>query len=40
MRGATKDAPPFVKIEKAVRYLRSDLDAWIASRRRMPGQAA
>ena len=28
------DAPPFVKIGRAVRYLRDDLDAWLESRRR------
>ena len=33
MEGATT-APPFLKIGKAVRYARSDLDIWIAGRRR------
>ena len=28
------DAPPFVKIGRAVRYLRKDLDAWLEQRRR------
>lgn len=28
------DAPPFVKIGRAVRYLRNDLDAWLEKRRR------
>ncbi len=28
------DAPPFVKIGRAVRYLRDDLDTWLESRRR------
>ena len=28
------DAPPFVKIGRAVRYLRDDLDAWLESCRR------
>jgi len=27
------DAPPYVKIGRAVRYLRDDLDAWLAARR-------
>lgn len=42
MRGATKctDAPPFVKIGKAIRYLPRDLDAWLESRRKFPGEAA
>jgi predicted DNA-binding transcriptional regulator AlpA len=42
MRGATKctDAPPFVKIGHAVRYLPRDLDAWLESRRQVPGEAA
>jgi predicted DNA-binding transcriptional regulator AlpA len=41
MRGATKctDAPPFVRIGKAIRYLPRDLDAWLESRRRFPGRA-
>jgi predicted DNA-binding transcriptional regulator AlpA len=26
-------SPPYIKIGKSVRYLRSDLDAWIASHR-------
>jgi predicted DNA-binding transcriptional regulator AlpA len=42
MRGATKctDAPPFIRIGHAVRYLPRDLDAWLESRRRTPGEAA
>ena len=28
------DAPPFIKIGRAVRYLRKDLDAWLEQRRR------
>jgi len=28
------DGPPFVKIGKSVRYRRSDLDAWTATRLR------
>lgn len=27
------DAPPYLKIGKSVRYLTSDLDAWLAQRR-------
>jgi predicted DNA-binding transcriptional regulator AlpA len=39
MRGAIKctDAPPFVRIGKAIRYLPRDLDAWLESRRQYPG---
>ena len=42
MRGSTKctDAPPFVRIGKAIRYLPRDLDAWLESRRQFPGRAA
>ena len=42
VRGTTKcvDAPPFVRIGKAIRYLPQDLDSWLAARRRMPGEAA
>jgi hypothetical protein len=42
MRGSTKcrNAPPFIKIGKAIRYLPRDLDAWIESRRQFPGKAA
>ena len=29
------DAPPFLKIGRAVRYLQDDLDAWLESRRRI-----
>ncbi len=28
------DAPPFLKIGRSVRYLRSDLDIWLEQRRR------
>lgn len=28
----TGDGPPYAKLGKAVRYRRSDLDAWLASR--------
>ncbi len=28
------DAPPFLKIGRSVRYLRSDLDIWLEHRRR------
>jgi hypothetical protein len=40
MRGTTKctDAPPWVNIGRAVRYLPSDLDAYLAARRRFPGE--
>jgi hypothetical protein len=42
VRGSTKctDAPPYVRIGKAIRYLPRDLDSWLASRRRTPGEAA
>ena len=42
MRGSTKctDAPPFVRIGKAIRYLPRDLDEWLESRRQFPGCAA
>jgi predicted DNA-binding transcriptional regulator AlpA len=42
MRGGTKctDAPPFIRIGHAVRYLPRDLDAWLESRRQSPGEAA
>ena len=32
------DAPPYVKISRAVRYLRADLDRWIAERHVDPRQ--
>lgn len=32
MRG-DPEAPPFLKIGRSVRYLRSDLDQWLESRR-------
>ena len=31
--------PAYLKIGGAVRYLRSDLDAWMATHRRVPGAA-
>ena len=42
MRGSTKckEAPPFVRIGHAVRYLPHDPDAWLASRRQSPGETA
>jgi predicted DNA-binding transcriptional regulator AlpA len=33
-----KDAPPFVRIGRSVRYLKSDLDRWLEERRRMPSR--
>ena len=33
MRGDA-ETPPFLKIGRSVRYLRSDLDQWLAERRR------
>ncbi len=30
-RGNRTPAPPFIKIGRAVRYLREDLDAWLES---------
>ena len=32
--GNRTPAPPYLKIGRAVRYLRSDLDRWLAERRR------
>ena len=42
MRGSTKcqSAPPFVRMGKVIRYLPSDLDAWLESRREFPGGKA
>jgi predicted DNA-binding transcriptional regulator AlpA len=42
MRGTTKckSAPPFIRIGSAIRYLPSDLDAWLESRRQFPGVVA
>ena len=34
MRGDPK-APPFLKIGKSIRYLRSDLDQWLLERRQV-----
>ncbi len=31
-----KDAPPYLKIGRSVRYLRSDLDHWLSQRRSNP----
>jgi predicted DNA-binding transcriptional regulator AlpA len=31
--GGRTPAPPHLKLGRAVRYLRSDLDAWLAARR-------
>ena len=28
-----KDAPPYVKIGRAIRYLRDDLDTWLVEHR-------
>lgn len=33
---ATLPGPPFVKVGRAVRYLRADLDAWLAAHRQEP----
>jgi hypothetical protein len=40
VRGSTKctDAPPFVRIGHAVRYLPRDLDAWLEARRKYPSE--
>jgi predicted DNA-binding transcriptional regulator AlpA len=42
MRGSTKclSAPPFIRMGKKIRYLPSDLDAWMQARRYVPGEAA
>jgi hypothetical protein len=40
MRGATKDAPPYFKISKAVRYRRADLDVWLERHRVGTSEAA
>ena len=37
-RRGRADGPPFVKKGRMVRYLVSDLDAWIAKDRKQPGQ--
>lgn len=34
------DAPPYLKIGKAVRYLTSDLDAWLNERRHVANEVA
>lgn len=30
--------PPYVRMGRAIRYLKSDLDAWLASRRVVPAK--
>jgi predicted DNA-binding transcriptional regulator AlpA len=32
-RNGTDEGPPFVRVGRLVRYLKSDLDAWLAARR-------
>lgn len=32
--------PPFVKVGRAIRYIRADLDDWLEQHRRAPGKAA
>ncbi len=39
MRG-NPDAPPYLKISKAVRYLRTDLDDWLEKRRHVEPEVA
>ena len=39
MRG-NPDAPPYLKISKAVRYLRTDLDDWLRKRRHVEPEVA
>jgi predicted DNA-binding transcriptional regulator AlpA len=39
MRG-NPDAPPYLKISKAVRYLRTDLDDWLEERRHVDFEVA
>ena len=39
MRG-NPDAPPYIKIGKAVRYLRADLDAWLEKLRHVDLEVA
>lgn len=34
------EAPPYLKIGRAVRYLREDLDVWLEGHRRCPGGTA
>ena len=36
----TGDGPPFIKVGGAVRYLRADLDRYLAERRRLSTSAA
>ncbi len=39
MRG-NPDAPPYVKIGKSVRYLKTDLDAWLKKLRHVDAECA
>ncbi len=39
MRG-NPDAPPYIKIGKAVRYLKADLDAWLEKLRHVDLEVA
>ena len=39
MRG-NPDAPPYIKISKAVRYLKADLDAWLEKLRHVDHEPA
>jgi hypothetical protein len=32
------DGPPYVRYGRAIRYLRADLDAWLAARRVVPAE--
>jgi predicted DNA-binding transcriptional regulator AlpA len=32
-RNGADDGPPFVRVGRLIRYLKSDLDAWLAARR-------
>lgn len=34
-----RTGPPYIKLASAIRYKRSDLDAWMAARRRAPEAA-
>jgi predicted DNA-binding transcriptional regulator AlpA len=36
----TGDGPPFVRVGRAIRYRRADLDTWIAQNRVTPGASA
>lgn len=37
LKNPRTEGPPFVKIGRAVRYVRQDLDAFVAARRRTAG---